>query len=189
MASEECKQACLYGSGMSQVYPSIKRARIQKTLDYLADARSFMARIERDIDRLIHWAKVDGLTPCVRINGTSDQPKLAMAMARRFPDIQFYDYTKIPAPWKRTLPNYHLTFSHSGTNLTDCIDALSHGINVAVVFHGALPETWHGYKVVNGDESDVRFMDPKGVVVGLTAKGPAKQMQSGGFIQIGLQRA
>src|SRR5215471_12582188 len=93
------------------------------------------------------------------------------------------DYTKLPMPWKRTLSNYHLTFSHSEDNLQDCLDALAQGVNVAVVFGNKksepLPEYWHGYPVYNGDETDLRFTDPKGVVVGLYAKGQAKKDCSG----------
>ena len=119
------------------------------------------------------------------LNGTSDEWKLARALAAKFPEVEFYDYTKIPAPWKRVTANYHLTFSFSGTNLPACIDALQHGINVAVVFSGSLPATWHGYPVINGDESDLRFLDPVGVIVGLSTKGDAKKLTTGGFVQIG----
>lgn len=112
-------------------------------------------------------------------------PKLALLMASEFPDVQFYDYTKLPGSWKRTRVNYHLTFSHSGDNMESCVAALAHGVNVAVVFRGELPETWNGYRVINGDESDLRFLDDVGVIVGLKAKGTARKMEAGGFIQIG----
>ena len=185
MASAECRLACLYGAGMAGVFPSIKRARIAKTLWYLRDPKSFMAALETDIYRLIVLAAKRNLKPCVRLNGTSDEWKLARALAAKFPEVEFYDYTKLSSPWKRTTANYHLTFSFSGTNLPACIDALQHGINVAVVFSGALPATWHGYPVINGDESDLRFLDPVGVIVGLSTKGDAKKLTTGGFVQIG----
>jgi hypothetical protein len=184
-ASAECRQACLYGAGMAGVFPSIKRARIAKTLLFLNNQAAFVETLASDIGKLILEAKSRGLKPAVRINGTSDLPKLAHALAVRFPDVQFYDYTKLPWPWKRTLPNYHLTFSHSGENMADCVAALVYGINVAVVFAGSLPETWNGYRVVNGDLSDLRFLDPKGVIVGLKAKGTARSIEAGGFVQIG----
>ena len=80
-----------------------------------------------------------------------------------------------------TLPkNYNLTFSRSETNENDCISILKRGGNVAVVFRGkALPTHWQGFPVINGDENDLRFLDPKGVVVGLSAKGKAKTDTSG----------
>lgn len=185
MATAECRLACLYGAGMSSVFPSIKRARIAKTLWYLRDSESFLATLRKDIYRLTVKAAKHNLTPAVRLNGTSDIPKLAMQLAAEFPTVQFYDYTKLTAPWKRVAPNYHLTFSFSGQNLAESMMALEHGINVAVVFSGTLPDTWHGIPVINGDESDLRFLDPKGVIVGLTTKGDAKKLTPGGFVQIG----
>jgi hypothetical protein len=185
MASEECRKACLYSAGMAGVFPSVKAARVAKTLWYLSDPEGFKSALVDDVRRLISKAKLRGLKPAVRINGTSDVPKLALEIAGQFPEVRFYDYTKIPQSWKRTAPNYHVTFSHSGENLADCLEALSHGVNVAVVFAGKLPETWNGYRVVNGDKSDLRFLDPQGVIVGLKTKGEAKAMAAGGFIQIG----
>jgi hypothetical protein len=186
MATDECRFACLYGSGMAGIFPSIKAARIQKTLLYLNDRITFVALLRADIHLLIHKATERGMIPAVRINGTSDQPQLARELAEAFPTIQFYDYTKIPAPWKRTLPNYHLTFSFSGKNLADCMAALAHGINVAVVFPDAhFPATWQDRPVINGDASDLRFRDAIGVVVELKAKGEARKLTAGGFVQIG----
>ena len=57
--------------------------------------------------------------------------------------------------------------------------------NIAVVFKGKeLPETYKGRKVINGDISDHRFLDPAGVVVGLLAKGKAKKDNSGFTIDL-----
>jgi hypothetical protein len=76
--------------------------------------------------------------------------------------------------------NYSLTFSRSETNESQCLDVLARGGNVAVVFRSkTLPTHWNGFPVINGDENDLRFLDPKGVVVGLTAKGKAKSDTSG----------
>ncbi|HUQ95165.1 MAG TPA: hypothetical protein VM120_26040 [Bryobacteraceae bacterium] len=185
MASEECRKACLYGAGMAGVFPAIKRSRIAKTVQYLQDSKAFVETLAADIEALIRAAKIRRLKPAVRINGTSDQPKLALELANRYPTVQFYDYTKIPRPWTRALPNYHLTFSHSGVNLVQCMDAVLYGVNVAVVFSGPLPATWYGYKVIDGDQSDLRFLDAVGVIVGLKTKGDARTMQTGGFVQIG----
>lgn len=184
-ASAECMNACLYSAGQAAIFPNIKAGRIAKTKWYLSDPAGFKTQLTREISSLVKHAEKRGLTPAVRINGTSDQPALAREMAELFPEVQFYDYTKIPQPWRRTRANYHLTFSFSGENLEECKAALSHGINVAVVFHGALPTTWENASVVNGDESDLRFLDPRGVVIGLKAKGQARKLPSGGFVQIG----
>jgi hypothetical protein len=185
MASEECKRACLYGAGMAGVFPSIKQARVAKTLQYLNDRAGFVEALRADIAKLIVMAEKRGMKPAVRINGTSDLPQLALQMALAFPQVEFYDYTRIPMPWRRALPNDHLTFSYSGANLADCLEALANGVNVAVVFSTArFPETWSGFRVINGDESDLRFLDPAGVVVGLKAKGSAKNLPAGGFVQL-----
>jgi hypothetical protein len=96
--------------------------------------------------------------------------------------VQFYDYTKLPTPELRTMANYHITFSHSGHNTSDALNALSHGVSVAVVFDTrkgeSLPETWRGYRVVDGDTHDLRFLDARGAVVGLRAKGNARRQDS-----------
>ena len=188
-ATAECKQACLYGQGMAKMWKSIKRNRIAKTLRYLQNQKAFMRCMARDVVKLARKARRQGLIAAVRPNGTSDLPKMGMQLAAEFPDIQFYDYTKIPRPWLRQRKNYQITFSFSGSNLPDALECLAHGVNVAVVFAvkkgKALPETWQGYRVIDGDISDLRFLDPRGVVVGLRAKGDAKQLPVGGFVQSG----
>jgi hypothetical protein len=183
-ASPGCIKSCLNLAGLGGVYNSIQLARIAKTRFMVEQYNAFLASLAYDIETLRLQARKRRLKPAVRINGTSDIPKIARAMAQQFRDVQFYDYTKIPAPWKRTLPNYSLTFSHSELNIADCIDALNHGVNVAVVFgikpSESLPATWNGYRVISGDESDLRFADKgNGVVIGLWAKGPSKKDCSG----------
>jgi hypothetical protein len=182
-ASEGCIKACLFTAGRAAFSPAIRAARKAKTVFMAQNWVPFLLSVAFDIDTMRRQAIARGLKPVVRINGTSDLPKVARFFAQLFPDVQFYDYTKVPQPWKRTLPNYHLTFSHSETNLSHCLDALKHGINVAVVFGikkgQPLPETWNGYKVISGDNHDLRFLDESGVVVGLYAKGQAKRDCSG----------
>ena len=106
---------------------------------------------------------------------------------QKFPDTQFYDYTKGFGRMAKFLnghypSNYHLTFSRSEHNQKWCEMVLEMGGNVAVVFRDQLPKTWKGFEVVNGDENDLRFRDKKGVVVGLIEKGLAKQDETG-FVQ------
>ena len=92
-----------------------------------------------------------------------------------FSNIQFYDYTKIPGRKVKDIPNYHLTFSEADGNALETLNAIRAGMNVATVFgikkNSPMPEIWNGLPVFNGDDSDLRFLDPKGVVVGLYAKG------------------
>ena len=78
-----------------------------------------------------------------------------------------------------------MTFSCSESNEKIAKLVLEMGGNVAVVFRNQLPKTWNGVKVVNGDESDLRFLDKKGVVVGLIEKGLAKQDETG-FVKEGV---
>ena len=124
------------------------------------------------------------MIPVFRLNGTSDLPweKIRVGQYRNimamFPDIQFYDYTKIPG---RQVPaNYSLTFSAADGNDQDVQNAIQAGYNIAVVFeHKQLPDYYMGLPVYNADNSDLRFLDPKQVIAGLYAKGKAKKDMSG----------
>jgi hypothetical protein len=129
------------------------------------------------------------MTAASRLNGTSDIAWESIkhngkSVMEYFPDMQFYDYTKSPSRMMRFLnnempANYHLTFSKSETNYEDCRKVLRNGGNIAVVFQNKLPSHYMGHLVVAGDDSDVRFIDPENVVVGLTAKGKARKDESG----------
>jgi hypothetical protein len=96
-----------------------------------------------------------------------------------FPQIQFFDYTKIRSRMRRFLSkedwpaNYHLTFSVDATNHDHTRSVLAAGGNVAAVFWPELPTTWSNYPVIDGETHDARFLDPEGVIVGLKAKGLA----------------
>lgn len=177
-ATPGCKASCLNTAGRG-VFSAVQQGRLRKTKWMVDDRESFVLQLMIDITALEKKAKREGLIPCVRLNGTSDLPWLAHRLAKAFPHIQFYDYTKHPKPWKRTLPNYHLTFSLSETNEKEAREALAHGINVAVVFRTKkgqpLPAEYLGVPVIDGDLTDLRFTDPQGVVVGLYAKGRAKK--------------
>jgi hypothetical protein len=177
-ASPGCRAACLNTAGRG-VFTSVQAGRLRKTKLLVHWPELFYEQLHHDLVTLIRNAKRLGLTPCARLNGTSDLPKIAHRMAAEFPGLKLYDYTKLARPWERVLPNYHLTFSHSETNGVQCMEALEHGVNVAMVFDTKrgqpLPKTWCGYKVFDGDVSDLRFKDPKGVIVGVRAKGKAKK--------------
>lgn len=193
-ASPGCAAACLFTAGRGR-FDKIKKARIAKTHRFQANREEFLLNLEKDIIWLIGRASRKGFIPAVRLNGTSDLPWENLRLANgqnlmeRFPDVQFYDYTKNvkrAIAWTRgELPaNYHITFSRSETNgaLADLI--LSLGGNVAVVFDKII-SAWNGFAAVNGDESDLRFLDPKNVVVALKAKGKAKLDKSGFVVYTG----
>lgn len=179
-----CKAPCLNLSGKGAMDRN-QRIRIEKTRFYFEHTELFMACLRYDIETLVRRARRmrfgrRRMKPAVRVNGTSDLPKIVLALFAEFPEVQFYDYTKHPKSWLRVRPNYYITFSHDGPeNVPDCLDALAHGINVAVCFDTRkgrpLPESWHGFPVIDGDNHDLRFLDPAGVVVGLRPKGRARK--------------
>jgi hypothetical protein len=167
----------------------IQQARIRKTKQFFESRDVFMFDLVHDIQNAIKQADKKGLTPAFRLNGTSDiswekYPATRMGTVYKnifeaFPEVQFYDYTKIRGRKVSGIQNYHLTFSRADGNEMDARLAAADGMNVAVVFKKELPATYFGKKVINGDETDLRFLDEKGVIVGLKAKGKAKRDTSG----------
>jgi hypothetical protein len=185
-STAECRKFCLYNSGRAMAFPEIKRARIAKTRLLHRDRKLFLECLRYDIHALYRTAAVKEMTPTVRINGTSDLPWLAKLMAEEFPEIQFYDYTKHARPWQRLRTNYSITMSYSGGNSIECLEYLKRGGNVAVVFNQGkgkpLPVKWLQYPVVDGDLSDLRFLDPIGTVIGLRVKQTGQgEVKTGGF--------
>lgn len=183
-ASDGCRQTCLYSAGRG-AFTSVQKARIAKTAHYVKDRESFLSTLKDNVATVIRKAKAKRMHPVIRLNGTSDIGWERYAVIQAFKTTRFYDYTKnydrMFAFLDGKLPsNYSLTFSRSETNETQCLEVLKRGGNVAVVFRSkVLPTHWNGYPVINGDENDLRFLDPKGVVVGLTAKGKAKTDTTG----------
>lgn len=179
-ASPECLKLCLNTAGMGGVYQSIQEARIRKARFWLEKTDQFLDVIRADIRSLERQAKAEGKTPVVRLNGTSDVRWEKTGIMEEFPHIQFYDYTKFPAEHRSLPANYHLTYSYSEDQAaglrSDQWNAL--GVNTAVVFAvkpgQPLPATFRGRPVIDGDESDLRFLDPQGSIVGLRAKGDAR---------------
>ena len=167
----------------------IQKARIRKTVQFFFDREQFMADLVSDIRKGIKMATKLGLTPVFRLNGTSDLSweKYSVEGADNifalFPTVQFYDYTKVLGRKTGDIPNYHLTFSAADGNQLDVQAAMQAGLNVAAVFD-SIPDTYNGRAVINADETDLRFLDPKGVVAGLKAKGRAKKDYTGFVIRV-----
>jgi hypothetical protein len=198
-ATEGCKAACLNTAGRGGMFKKgettnvIQKARIRKTQYFFENRAQFMMDLVADIKLAIKQSTRLGLIPVIRLNGTSDlsfekYPVMVDGVEytnimAAFPDIQFYDYTKILGRKVKGISNYHLTFSAADGNDGDVSKAIQQGYNVAVVFGIKktlpMPESYLGMPVFNGDESDLRFLDPKGVIVGLYAKGKAKKDTSG----------
>jgi hypothetical protein len=181
--SKGCTNGCLFTSGMGPM-PNVMNGRIRKTIEFFTNRDVFLQQLIKDVKSIEKKAKKLQMTPAIRLNGTSDIEWTRFGIMDQFPTIQFYDYTKVlNRLTKERPPNYYLTFSRSENNDDECSKALELGYNVAVVFDKVVPSEWKGYEVINGDLSDVRFIDPKGVIVGLIAKGKAKKDKSGFVIK------
>jgi hypothetical protein len=187
MASTGCAAACLNTAGRGR-FTTTQEARIRKTKWFFEDRETFMAQLVKDITAAIRKAVREGFVPVFRLNGTSDIRWETVPVGgfrnimEMFPTVMFYDYTKLQN--RRDLPsNYHLTFSRSEENYAAVDMMMVQGYNTAIVFDN-FPEIYNGYKVIDGTETDLRFLDEKGVVVGLLAKGKAKNDMSGFTVQI-----
>ena len=193
-----CTAACLNTAGRGGMFKpggtnTIQEARKRKTQMFFEERKGFMEWLVKDIESAIKKSKKNNLVPVFRLNGTSDlsfekyevsrDGKVFNNVFEAFPDVQFYDYTKILGRKVAGAANYHLTFSAADGTDADVKKAIEQGYNVATVFGlkktQPMPETYNGITVFNGDDSDLRFLDPKGVIVGLYAKGRAKKDTSG----------
>ncbi len=177
-ASEGCAKACLNTAGRGHM-DNVQQARIRRTKMFFTQKEQFFQHLIKDINSLIRKAEREGMKCAVRLNGTSDIPWERVKfdgqnIFQYFPDLQFYDYTKRTD--RKNLPeNYHLTFSLAEDN-DDYAKVTP--LNVAVVFR-ELPESFWGKPVYDGDDSDLRFLDPPNHIIGLKAKGKARKDNTG----------
>ncbi len=186
----QCHKACLNTAGRG-AFNSIQRARLKKTQYFNNHNQEFMIELVKDINALIRKAQRENFIPIVRLNGTSDirwenikfnLDDKSVTIFEAFPDIQFYDYTKISN--RKNIPNnYDLTYSYSGiASYQKYVQiAISAGMRIATVFRNRsdIPDTFLNMRVVDGDNSDLRHLDARGVVVALYAKGKARHDMSG----------
>jgi len=198
-ATAGCIAACLNTAGRGGMFKKgentnvIQKARIRKTVFFYEERAGFFEWLVADIKLAIKQAAKQNLVPVFRLNGTSDiswekytvevDGVTYINIFAAFPNVQFYDYTKVLGRKVNNIANYHLTFSAADGNDADVMSAMTQGYNIAVVFGikkgSAMPETYKFMPVFNGDESDLRFLDPANSVVGLYAKGKAKKDTSG----------
>lgn len=180
----QCAEPCLNLAGKGAM-TSGQASRIRKTWLFHNEREWFMAQLYRDIEALERRAAREGMRPAVRLNGTSDINWEEIrfgngkySLMECFPMVQYYDYSKLPRVPHNS--NYHLTFSYSAAPEFQVLvkKALKFQMNMAVVFRGGIPTEFMGRPVVNGDEDDLRFLDPEGCIVGLKAKGLAKKSKS-----------
>jgi hypothetical protein len=159
----------------------INESRIKKTKLFFEEREFFVRWMIEEIKQSKKKSEKLGYSFSVRLNNTSDiSPEMfwirqedgsTKNILQLFPDVQFYDYTKVPSRIELTkkYKNYDLTFSFDGTNLETCEKMLSNKIRVAMVFN-TLPKTFLSYKVIDGDLYDMRYRDKKNVIVGLKFK-------------------
>ena len=190
MASKGCAAACLNTAGRGHMTP-VQEARKRKTIMFFNQRSEFMEQLVKDVAAIEAKARLNNLKCGIRLNATSDIPWESIPcfhnginytnIMRAFPSIQFYDYTKRHN--RKNLPeNSHLTYSLAEDNDFRAVQAFENGMNIAVVFKD-VPDYFklgkHTIRVINGDEHDYRPIDPKGVIVGLKAKGRAKYDKTG----------
>jgi hypothetical protein len=193
-ASAGCISACLNTAGRG-IFETIQTARLNRSRLFIDSPAEYFAKLVKELAEFERQTVREGLRGAVRLNGTSDVMWERIAAIRdgvkypnimtAFPELVFYDYTKIPIQYRGNLPvNYSLTFSLSESNTSHAVDALARGVNVAVVFANAekIPAVYMGVPVIIGDDSDARFLDDTrrgGYVVALYAKGRARKDISG----------
>ena len=198
--SKGCTASCLNTAGRGQMN-SIQVSRVNKTKLFFEKKMEFLEKLSKEISSSIKSAQKKSMKAVFRPNLTSDimwENEInedGATILEKHSSTQFYDYTKsfkrmcsfLGKPFikgEAKFPsNYHLTFSRSKNNDKKCEMVLLMGGNVAVVFRNRLPKTWKGFEVVNGDETDLRFLDKKGVVVGLIEKGLAKKDETGFVVE------
>lgn len=188
-STPECRLGCLATSGRAGMEilagkTKTHNCRVNKTKLFYEQPEYFMAWLIAEITDYRAKAIADNYYFSVRLNCTSDIDWANVKVDGQnifeiFPDVQFYDYTKNPAKYNNKPSNYHLTFSYTGRNWQSCEALLKSGENIAMVFNvkneNDLPVMYKGYKVINGDLTDYRVADGKGIIVGLKFKRIADQ--------------
>lgn len=193
--TEECTLLCLNESGRNKMDTkknTINNSRIKKTKLFFEE-REFLVRwIIDEIKNSKKKAENEGYRFSVRLNNTSDlNPETFYIddngtkrnLLQLFPDVQFYDYTKVGNRINlvEKYPNYDITFSYSGHNMDECKFMLENGCRVAMVFN-KVPDEYMGYKVIDGDQYDMRYLDDKNVIVGLKFKRVRNKLTENKFV-------
>jgi hypothetical protein len=183
-STPECRSGCLATSGRTAMEiisggSRIQQSRIRKTNMLCTNPAFTLALISAEINKAKAKAARDGFAFSVRLNGTSDIDYTKIRLDGRnifeqHPDVTFYDYTKGAHRFVNKPANHHLTLSYTGRNWAECEELLNTGGNVAMIFNvdktAAVPTSYAGYPVIDGDITDLRVDEAKGVIVGLRWK-------------------
>jgi hypothetical protein len=174
--SQDCTDICLNCSGKGAL-SSVQAARVKKTRRLIETPHDFFWSLLCEMAKAEIKSFNNGKIPVMRLNGTSDLPwdYIAPDLFRHFSAWKFYDYTKSYARAWSQESNWDITLSYSGHNWANCKSVLDNRrARVAVVFDvprgKPLPDTWRGYTVIDGDKDDLRFLDPRGFIIGLRYK-------------------
>ena len=191
-STPKCRAACLGQWGRAEIFKDrILSARVRRTRLFFQDRNAFVTQLLREMESVDRYASKRGLKVAFRPNILSDLPwwRLVPEMfAGPFRKWQFYGYTKVRRNVRDAIegklpPNYHTTFSWSERASMPLVrEYLAEGVNVAIPFFPAIPHDWKGHRVINGEKNDLRFLDPKGVIVGLTVKRPKRKSKHAAFL-------
>jgi hypothetical protein len=184
-STKECVKVCIESTGRGVMAP-VKAGRRRRTELYIQERNYFLNMLMNELAKLNKKAERKGKKIAIRLNGTSDLDFIAIIKNRfdidildAFKSLEFYDYTKLIGKVRKYAgTSYKLTYSRSGLNDAECLEALSLGASVSVVFDDAkpFPQTYFGAPVYDGDSSDDLMLDiPGGSILGLKAKGKARK--------------
>lgn len=184
-STAQCRKACVMWTSGRQ-YDTVRNGRIARTLFAQRFPLHFLSLLTHEVRALDGRGTPYGL----RLNVASDlRWEYIAPWLFDGENVRAYDYTKWSYGERGRPTNYLLTYSHTERwDESHTRNYLSNGQNVAMVFDTpkhTLPKTHLGFRVIDGDLSDYRFADPRGVrgvIVGLAAKGAAKDMDTGGFV-------
>lgn len=185
-ATKACREACVMWTAGRGIFAEVRQGRLVRTAFLQRHPAAFLAILTAEVDR----REAAGETFGLRLNVASDLRWENIApWLFDGANVRAYDYTK--APNRVTPENYRITFSHSERwTDADVRMRIAAGQNVAMIFDvpkHELPTEYLGMRVIDGDLSDYRYGDEQGVIVGLAAKGAAKQTGADGasFVKIG----
>src|SRR5574344_497777 len=193
--STYCREHCLNGSGHNKAdelkrgkNSLINQSRIKKTRMFFENRNDFMEILVHEIDKAQQYADNHNMPFSIRLNCTSDLPpemfkKDGKNILELYPNIQFYDYTKVPSrlSLQNKYDNYDLPSSFDGHNWDVCKDYLDKGGKVAVVFFWEMPKNWRGYNVFDANIDDIRYKAPNGEIMGLHYHKTANDFINGKF--------